>query len=174
MRLRRRLTGGCCRRRRRPDPCAPPAVNAIGAVSLGDAVRFLYDGACPRQTGVDKTVFDDLRVATVPRERHEPDLDNLSAPDVLQVTWDDFMSAEIVDGKSSARIPNCDDRFHISHLGMSSFDAFDIVLVSKQDGSERCIWRNARSGEIAEQNLRAGEMEAVASVFSSEFRRLPG
>jgi hypothetical protein len=48
-----------------PDPCAPSAVNAIGAVSFGDAVRFLYDGVCPRQTGVDKTVFDDLRVSVV-------------------------------------------------------------------------------------------------------------
>jgi len=48
-----------------PDPCAPPAVNAVGAVSFVDAVRFLYEGACPRETGVDKAVFDDLRVSVV-------------------------------------------------------------------------------------------------------------
>jgi RHS repeat-associated protein len=48
-----------------PDPCAPPAVNSVGAVSFGDAVRFLYDGACPRQTGVDTAVFDHLRVSVV-------------------------------------------------------------------------------------------------------------
>jgi YD repeat-containing protein len=47
------------------DPCAPPPVNAVGAVSFGDAVRFLYEGACPRQTGVDKAVFDDLRVSVL-------------------------------------------------------------------------------------------------------------
>ncbi|MBX3193105.1 MAG: hypothetical protein KF819_39335, partial [Labilithrix sp.] len=47
------------------DPCAAPPVNAIGAVSFAESVRFLYEGACPRQTGVDKAVFDDLRVAVV-------------------------------------------------------------------------------------------------------------
>ncbi|MDB5217283.1 MAG: uncharacterized protein JWO86_5210, partial [Myxococcaceae bacterium] len=47
------------------DPCAPPPVSAIGAVSFAESVKFLYDGACPRQTGVDKTVFDELRVSVV-------------------------------------------------------------------------------------------------------------
>ena len=47
------------------DPCAPPAVSAPGAISFADSVRFLYDGVCPRQVGVDKAVFDDLRVSVV-------------------------------------------------------------------------------------------------------------
>ena len=47
------------------DPCAPPPVSAAGAVSFSESVKFLYDGACPRQTGVDKAVFDELRVSVV-------------------------------------------------------------------------------------------------------------
>lgn len=47
------------------DPCAPPPIVGAGAVSFPDAVRFLYDGACPRQLNADKAAFDDARVAVV-------------------------------------------------------------------------------------------------------------
>jgi hypothetical protein len=47
------------------DPCAPPAIDGTAAASFADAIRFLYEGACPRQTKVDKSVFDDTRVAVV-------------------------------------------------------------------------------------------------------------
>ncbi len=47
------------------DPCAAPRVDGTAAVSFADAVRFLYAGACPRQTGVDASVFDPLRVSVV-------------------------------------------------------------------------------------------------------------
>ncbi len=47
------------------DRCAPPPL-APGAVArFIDAVRFLYDGPCPRQTGVDAAVFDATRVSVV-------------------------------------------------------------------------------------------------------------
>lgn len=49
----------------RADPCAPPPVGGSDAVSFAQSVRFLYDGACPRQTGVDKGVFDDFRVSVI-------------------------------------------------------------------------------------------------------------
>jgi len=61
------------------DPCAPPRSDgdaafsfadaafsfADAAFSFADAVRLLYAGACPRQTGVDASVFDPLRVSVV-------------------------------------------------------------------------------------------------------------
>ncbi len=47
------------------DPCAAPPVDGTAAVSFAEAVRFLYAGACPRQTGVDASVLDPLRVSVV-------------------------------------------------------------------------------------------------------------
>jgi hypothetical protein len=47
------------------DPCAPPAIDGTAGASFADAVRFLYDGACPRQTSVDKAVFEATRVSVV-------------------------------------------------------------------------------------------------------------
>jgi RHS repeat-associated protein len=47
------------------DPCAPPRVDATSAASFADAVRFLYDGPCPRQVGVEKTFIDPVRVSVV-------------------------------------------------------------------------------------------------------------
>lgn len=47
------------------DPCAPPRVDGTAGTSFADAVRFLHEGACPRQTGVAKGVFEDSRVSVV-------------------------------------------------------------------------------------------------------------
>jgi hypothetical protein len=52
-------------------------------------------------------------------------------------------SRPVLDGYD---IPDIFSRFHISRLGMSSFDAIDLLLVSTSDGHERCVWRNARNG----------------------------
>ncbi len=47
------------------DPCAPPAIDATSAASFADAVRFLYEGPCPRQTGVQKDFLEPPRVSVV-------------------------------------------------------------------------------------------------------------
>ena len=49
-----------------PDACKPPAVDGTGPVRFDEAVRFIYaNSACPRQTGVDESKLDPLRVAVV-------------------------------------------------------------------------------------------------------------
>ena len=47
------------------DPCAAPPIDGTAGVAFAEAVRFLTEGACPRQTGVDKAYLDATRVSVV-------------------------------------------------------------------------------------------------------------
>jgi hypothetical protein len=68
-------------------------------------------------------------------------------------------------------IPFAYERFHITHLGMSSFDAYVVVLVKDADGAERCLWRKHGDENIHDCWLAAGEMERVAAEFCNEFEK---
>jgi hypothetical protein len=76
-------------------------------------------------------------------------------------------------GAKSSPIPFQDAfaRFHISHIGMSSFEEFDILLLYDAHGGERCLWRRVGATTIAECKLWRNEMEAVAKEFCEAFER---
>jgi hypothetical protein len=129
-----------------------PVGNWEDAADLRGCVRWLED------------------FANKPRNRLEPRLEGLTAADLIRILWDEFMTTPYRPGCPPDGIPDIYSRFHISHLGMSSFDALDLLLVSTLDGRERCVWRNARNGEIGECELAHGEMETVAVEFCRQFR----
>jgi RHS repeat-associated protein len=54
--------GGCSDDR---DPCAAPPIDGSAGISFAQAVRFLTEGTCPRQTGVDQQYLDATRVSVV-------------------------------------------------------------------------------------------------------------
>ncbi len=112
--------------------------------------------------------------ATRPRNRHEPGLELLSAEEVFKAVYDPVMASDIKRSDGKEKIPDAYSRFHISHLGMSSFEAVDILLLFAPDRSERCLWRNARSGEIVECRFAQGEMETIAGEFCRRFWELTG
>lgn len=51
-------------------------------------------------------------------------------------------------------------RFHISHLGMSSFENVSIVLIENEKGNLRCIWQQKQE-EVKECFLKKGEMKRI-------------
>lgn len=51
-------------------------------------------------------------------------------------------------------------RFHISHIGMSSFDSVTIVLLENGQGGARCIWKQG-SQEAQDAFLDIGEINQV-------------
>lgn len=107
--------------------------------------------------------------ATVPRARQEPRLWPLSAPDVFRLVFDPVMGPGGIGDPRKQPIPYAFSRFHISHLGMSSFDAFDLILIKNEQGAERCLWRHTEATQIHECNLQANEMEDVALAFCKRF-----
>lgn len=51
-------------------------------------------------------------------------------------------------------------RFHVSHIGMSSFDEVTIILVENEKGDFRCIWKQGANG-IEDAFLGKDEMRKV-------------
>jgi hypothetical protein len=74
-----------------------------------------------------------------PRNRLEPRLEGLSATELIRILYDDYMTLPYQPGVDACDIPDIFSRFHISRLGMSSFDAVDLLLVSTSDGHDRCV-----------------------------------
>lgn len=52
-------------------------------------------------------------------------------------------------------------RFHISHIGMSSFDNVTMILVENKQKDVRCIWKQ-NDEEIREAFLKCDEINKVA------------
>lgn len=130
-----------------------PVGNWDDAVDLRASVRWLCD------------------FAEKARDRFEPAVADLSKAEVVRILFDEYMSSTDVP-KRAPDIGDIFERFHISHLGMSAFDAVDLLLLFRADGSERCIWRDSRSGVIGEVQLAPREMETVAAELCGRFREL--
>ena len=104
------------------------------------------------------------------RDRYEPGLYPLSPEEVFRRVFDPVMAGS-ADRAHPMRVEDAYGRFHISHLGMSSFDRIDLLLLKDEQGAERCLWREAGSGQIVECHLWRNEMERVAAEFCERFER---
>lgn len=103
--------------------------------------------------------------ATKPRERFEPSLEEASPREVYERAYEPIMTS----GAKSPPIADAFARFNISHLGMSAFELFDILLLKDSNGGERCLWRRAGEEEVHECRLWRNEMETVANDFCDRF-----
>lgn len=98
----------------------------------------------------------------IPRDRYEPDLFYMPKEDVF-----DRLAGISSESESLRFYDSVFSRFHISYLGMSSFDEWTILLVKDEDGGERCIWRHLE-GEIGDAYFGKNELESVLSGFTLE------
>jgi len=65
----------------------------------------------------------------------------------------------------ATRVTDAFSRFHISHIGMSSFENYGLLLLKDGSGHERLLWAYNRDPKVREVFLEANEMEAVAREF---------
>lgn len=105
-----------------------------------------------------------------PKNRYEPGLDSKSAEDIFEIAYDPVIAGTVTVDDAELPIPDPFARFHISHLGMSSFEAFDILLLKNELGMERVLWRRAGETKIEECLLDPDTMESTALAFCSEFQ----
>ncbi len=109
-----------------------------------------------------------------PRDRFDPGLEGLDASSVFGLVWEPVFGSEAIANPAEQPVHDAFARFHIGHLGMSSFDSFDVLLVKSLRGEERILWRRADESKIRELLLDAEEMEDVARRFCDEFERAYG
>lgn len=106
--------------------------------------------------------------AVSPTNRFEPGLMNLTPSEIVH-----DLVRPVMRSASDPAVPekyiDTYSRFHISHLGMSSFDRFRLVLI--EDAKfQRCIWQDLSNEEIIyDDPFPRGHMQAVAGVFCKEF-----
>jgi len=105
--------------------------------------------------------------ASKPRDRFEPSLEAATPQEVFRRVYDPIMAGS--DGGIPIR--EAFARFHISHLGMSSLELYDLLLVKDANGGERCLWRKTGEDLVRECHLWRNEMENVASDFCDRFDR---
>jgi hypothetical protein len=103
-----------------------------------------------------------------PPDCTDPAVARLGAGEVFEMIVDPVFGSPSIANPALQPIPYAYERFHITHLGMSSFDDYVVVLVKNLDGVERCLWRKG-AGEILECALAPSEMEAVAREFCDAF-----
>lgn len=107
-----------------------------------------------------------------PRDRFDASLVGLAADDIFRLLYDAVFGPNAVVDPEEQPIPNAMPRFHLSNLGMSSFEQFDLLLVKDEAGRERFLWRKAGSSLIHEFFLEPNEMELVAAQFCDQFASL--
>lgn len=98
-----------------------------------------------------------------PRNRLEPGLFTLPKDEVYRLfsAMDETIPAVSPIGR---QIEKAFSRFHISHLGMSSFNQVTLLLLEDEQGRQRLIWQQ-ESDPVKEAFLPPGRMQQVASEF---------
>lgn len=109
--------------------------------------------------------------ANNPRDRYEPMLYDEDKESAYLALAASVLVNEEGYGSVQERYEDTFARFHISHLGMSSFDNVTILLVKSEAGLERLIWKTG-SGEIHEAYLAANELEEAFSRASTSLAAL--
>ena len=97
---------------------------------------------------------------------------NLSESHIFRLLHDAVMAPGGIANPEEEPVPNAYPRFHLSHLGMSSFEQFDLLLVKDEVGRERLLWRKADSPLIHELTFEPNEMEVVTGQFCDQFEEL--
>lgn len=110
-----------------------------------------------------------------PKNRFEPDLYDMDRNQVFL-----RLVTSITPGKqdvcfSEEYYEDIYSRFHIEHLGMSSFDGVSIILIENDAKQQRCIWQQGDK-EVNEVFLAERRIEELAikviDFFETEIRKL--
>ncbi|MCB0127828.1 MAG: hypothetical protein KDE58_36435 [Caldilineaceae bacterium] len=104
-----------------------------------------------------------------PKPRYEPGLFGMDKDEVYRILASSVLECEDPEREIEEAYHDTFSRFHVSHIGMSSFDAVVILLVKNFDGAERFVFK--ANGEVMEALLSKGEAEAVCADAVSAMER---
>ena len=98
-----------------------------------------------------------------PRNRFEPELLVLPPSIVIE-----RLVRPVVNRSDHARMQeyyaDTFSRFHIAHLGMSSFDRVNMVLIENSE-QQRCVWEDILGEDPHDDVFPAGHMQQIAAAF---------
>lgn len=91
-----------------------------------------------------------------PRDRFEPALTGLDAGRVFVLVHAPTMTG----GNGRSVFADAFARFNIGHLGMSSFDRYDVLLIEEPTVSQRILWREG-NGPAQDAYLPPDRIQSV-------------
>lgn len=107
-----------------------------------------------------------------PRDRYEPGLYDMDKIQAYIRLASSVLPGQNPSSFARETFKDTFSRFHISHLGMSSFDDVTLLLVKNSQADERLIWRKGTS-EVSDFYLGAGEIEDVLAQVV-DYCKAPG
>ena len=106
-----------------------------------------------------------------PKNRYEAGLFEMKSDELYKVIGAPVLVHENPDRLLQEKYQDTYSRFHISHLGMSSFEFVVFLLLKNENGVERCVWR-VRDGNILDFTLPPDTIENVLIEFVKNFKQL--
>ena len=105
--------------------------------------------------------------------RYELQLTNVSKKDAFRLLFDPVigMPNNKASLSSSEQFEQTYIRFHISHVGMSAFDKYDLLLIEMPQ-YQRLVWRAATDTIIHDMSFPAQTMQRVAEQYCHQFKQL--
>jgi hypothetical protein len=100
--------------------------------------------------------------------RYEALLEGKSKELVYQLLYESVMVRPEIEDTLPQLFDDIYSRFHISYIGMSSFDNLSMLLI-ESPSYQRVIWR-VLEGEVQEMFLPPNEMQRVAKEFCLSFK----
>ena len=142
-------------------------------LTIGDAVDGWVLGsylfwACGTSIGDRNDCSVDLRgcrnwmwdFVEKPRDRYEPGLYEMDKVQAYVRLASAVLPGQNPSGFAQETYDDSFSRFHISYIGMSSFENVTLLMVKNEKGMERLIWRS-RDEQVEEAYLEAEEVERV-------------
>ena len=97
-----------------------------------------------------------------PRDRYEPHLYEMDKEQVFLRLAAPVLVHENRNDFAKEFYENTFSRFHISHVGMSSFDSLVLLFIKSENGLERLIWKNS-DNDVLDAHFPAGKIELIVS-----------
>lgn len=110
------------------------------------------------------------------RNRYEPDLYEMDKDLAFLQLYHSVFPSELDGHFVKEKYNDTYSRFHIAHLGMSSFDNIGILLIESEAGQQRCIWQHNNKREIKEYYFDNDELQEtmleVIKYFEKETQKI--
>ncbi|MFA5448777.1 MAG: Imm42 family immunity protein [Sphaerochaeta sp.] len=105
-----------------------------------------------------------------PKDRYEPGLYDESKERVFSLLAASVLVHEDKSGLLTEHYVDTFSRFHISQIGMSSFDDVTMLFLKNERGLERLVWK-VGEGSVCEAYFSEGKIESVLSESIDSLER---
>lgn len=99
-----------------------------------------------------------------PRDRWDPCLRTQDGESLFGLLVSSVFEEPQWAAATPAGIEDAYSRFHISHLGMSAFDNYHVILIEPPSSEQRIVWRH-KDGKVLDASLPPNKLQEIGRQF---------